>query len=48
MLIKGNMLPDEQNKMETSGLGATKIVVYCNKLTKIFLEQRKNCSNEVR
>ena len=35
MLIKGNVLPDEQNKMETSGLSSTKIVVYC-KLNKIF------------
>ena len=36
MLIKGNVLPDEQNKMEISGLGTTKIAVYC-KLTKIIL-----------
>ena len=37
---KGNVLPDEQNKMETSGLSSTKIVIYC-KLNKIFLERRK-------
>ena len=40
MLIKGNVLPDEQNKMETSGLSSTKIVVYYSKLTKICLERR--------
>ena len=38
MLIKGNVLPDEQNKIEISELGTTKIVVYCSKLSKfIFL-----------
>jgi hypothetical protein len=36
MLIKGNALPDEQNKMETSGWGTTKIVVCYSKLNKIF------------
>ena len=36
MLIKGNVLPDEQNKIEISGLVITKIAVYC-KLTKIIL-----------
>ena len=40
MLIKGNVLPDEQNKMETSRLSSTKIVVYYSKLTKICLERR--------
>ena len=30
MLIKGNVLPDEHNKMETSGFGNTKIVFSWN------------------
>ena len=34
MLIKGNVLPDEQNKIEISGLGITKIILLSVKLYK--------------
>ena len=40
MLIKGNELPDEQNKMVTSGLSSTKIVV-CIRIT-FYTKIREN------
>ena len=36
MLIKGNALPDEQNKIEISGLGITKMGVNGSKLSNIY------------